>query len=770
MASKRTQKGRRKASHVLSIRDKSVPLRDELDVARESGKWSDALEICKRTSRYTKDNGILQVIKGQQACSNQEIALARSEWQAIIQNPNSRFVQEARALLAILEVREGNQDEGLKLLKAVHDYVRNLKSDKFQEELFGSSYRMGILTKGLSEKANIELSQKKPARAHKTLKLIYDFSCSFFQTFPTITPSDEAWRVFEDSLLQLSQLTYVEGNTQEAISTLRNALNVPVPLSKPHSLKVLHNLTNLFLYDCACDSSQYPRLSNLRASQRFELNIDRPYIPVNALEEGLLTGLLLEDACNAPELHALFTTSIYDDIVFGFATQDAFQFSIEALEQGVVKRSDNNHLWTQLALNLVAAGKLNHAYAVVKQILEVQPTNPVILLLGVQICISKLDYEESVLLGQRCVECCSNDPSAKQYLPRAYHYLALSYSALAPTILSIKQNLVHQTALETFQAAYQAGCRDYLFFYHWALEYAEIRNIQKATCHVQHSLQLNPSHCPSWILFILLLSSQKLYQQAEQICELALEHHPRNILLLHCTVQVLLALKKRNDALSLLKACCMIINSQNDAEDDAPTSSEEIIRLTTPRVTRVDDSDRSYSQMSDSQSSNIPPKIPLPKLIPEFGLLEVWTTLAEIFIELKQFTDAEECLQEAFVLNPYSADMFFQRAQLAKARGDLPDATQTYKEALTCDSHHLQSMIQLAILHMDTNLDISESYLSTAVRRHPYSFVAWSLLGDVQKRRENFESASACYSVALDLEETTPLLPFSVLKRELLMN
>lgn len=78
-------------------------------------------------------------------------------------------------------------------------------------------------------------------------------------------------------------------------------------------------------------------------------------------------------------------------------------------------------------------------------------------------------------------------------------------------------------AIESFEKAIEAAPLDFEGHYYLARQLAEMREISKAIVAVKQSLSANASHIPSWHLLALLLSSQKDYERALNICSVGLK-------------------------------------------------------------------------------------------------------------------------------------------------------------------------------------------------------------------------------------------------------
>ncbi|KAI8605462.1 hypothetical protein EDD21DRAFT_363470 [Dissophora ornata] len=86
-----------------------------------------------------------------------------------------------------------------------------------------------------------------------------------------------------------------------------------------------------------------------------------------------------------------------------------------------------------------------------------------------------------------------------------------------------KRPSLYAMAVESFEKAIEVSPLVFDGHYHLALQLAEMREISKAIASVKQSLSLNSSHIPSWHLLVLLLSSQKDYERALNVCSIGLK-------------------------------------------------------------------------------------------------------------------------------------------------------------------------------------------------------------------------------------------------------
>lgn len=407
---------------------------------------------------------------------------------------------------------------------------------------------------------------------------------------------------------------------------------------------------------------------------------------------------------------------------------------------------------------------------IINHILETHPSDCTMLLLAAKVCYNQLeDFDEAIKYCTKCIDICSKDPTKQPLLRKGYLYQAVIYSTLATRILSIQQNFIHHHSIENFSLSESLGCNDYLFYFHFAVELAETRQINLSLDYIKRSISLNQSFTSSWLVYILLLTSIKLYEEASSLCKLAISHHPDDTYLLYCDSQIDLFLKKPTKALATLRVIYenLIKKSRSDEDDDSHSIDFDIKSLTTPRVRSNDDiTDRSYSQFSDGTSAKSITRDSKTKH--EVGLAEVWTTIAQIFTELKQFTDSKDAIEEAAAINPINPEVAYQRGLLAEAQSQIKQAAEFYKEAYSYDNNHLKSLLKLGQMREhEGQFDIAENHYQMAVYKYPHSAKAWSLLGGILTKTKEEQQASACFKTALELDATTPILPFSWVKREL---
>ncbi|KAF9567690.1 hypothetical protein EC968_003189 [Mortierella alpina] len=106
----------------------------------------------------------------------------------------------------------------------------------------------------------------------------------------------------------------------------------------------------------------------------------------------------------------------------------------------------------------------------------------------------------------------------------AYKLRGIAYSLQASQAQEPENRpSLYSKAIESFEKAIETAPMAFDGHYYLALQLAEMKEIPRAIEAVKHSLNLNSAHLPSWHLLALLLSSQKDYKRALDICSIGLK-------------------------------------------------------------------------------------------------------------------------------------------------------------------------------------------------------------------------------------------------------
>ncbi|KAM4541000.1 tetratricopeptide repeat protein 7B isoform 2-T2 [Fundulus diaphanus] len=274
------------------------------------------------------------------------------------------------------------------------------------------------------------------------------------------------------------------------------------------------------------------------------------FCPQENTEEALLLLLISESMANRdavlsriPEhnndrIISLQSASVvYDLLTIALGRRGQYEMLSECLERAMKFAFEEFHLWYQLALSLMAAGKSARAVKVLKECIRLKPDDPTIPLLAVKLCIGPLHWlDEGEKFGKMVIEM---GEKAAEFRAKGYLAIGLVYS-LKATDASLRstQEDYQRKALGAFQRAQSLSPTDHLAAFYLALQLAVSRQIPEALGYVRQALQLQGDDVHSLHLLALLLSAQKHYHDALNIIEMALSEYPENFNLLYTKVKL----------------------------------------------------------------------------------------------------------------------------------------------------------------------------------------------------------------------------------------
>uniref|UniRef100_A0AAY4B0X7 Tetratricopeptide repeat protein 7 N-terminal domain-containing protein n=1 Tax=Denticeps clupeoides TaxID=299321 RepID=A0AAY4B0X7_9TELE len=264
------------------------------------------------------------------------------------------------------------------------------------------------------------------------------------------------------------------------------------------------------------------------------------FCPQENTEEALLLLLISESMANRdavlsriPEhnndrIISLQSASVvYDLLTIALGRRGQYEMLSECLERAMKFAFEEFHLWYQLALSLMAAGKSARAVKVLKECIRLKPDDPTIPLLAVKLCIGNLHWlEEGERFAQMVLDM---GEKAAEFRAKGYLAVGLVYS-LRATDASLRgmQEEYQKKALGAFQRAQSLSPTDHLAAFYLALQLAVSRQIPEALGYVRQALQLQGDDVHCLHLLALLLSAQKHYHDALNIVEMALSEYPEN--------------------------------------------------------------------------------------------------------------------------------------------------------------------------------------------------------------------------------------------------
>ncbi|KAF1472775.1 Tetratricopeptide repeat protein 7B, partial [Pygoscelis antarcticus] len=519
------------------------------------------------------------------------------------------------------------------------------------------------------------------------------------------------------------------------------------------------------------------------------------FCPQENTEEALLLLLISESMANRdavlsriPEhkndrIISLQSASVvYDLLTIALGRRGQYEMLSECLERAMKFAFEEFHLWYQFALSLMAAGKSARAVKVLKECIRLKPDDATIPLLAAKLCMGSLHWlEEAERFAKTVVDL---GDKTSEFKAKGYLALGLTYS-LQATDASLRgmQEVLQRKALLAFQRAHSLSPTDHLAAFYLALQLAISRQIPEALGYVRQALQLQGDDANSLHLLALLLSAQKHYHDALNIIDMALSEYPENFILLFTKVKLESLCRGPDEALltckhmlQIWKSCynltnprvtikcfmqCVWPHSFYDGNFFFITSAGSV-HATSIAASRVE---QALSEVASSLQSSAPKQGPLH---PWMTLAQIWLHAAEVYIGIGKPAEATACTQEAANLFPMSHYVLYMRGQVAELRGNIDEAKRWYEEALSISPTHVKSMQRLAlILHQLGRYSLAEKILRDAVQVNSTAHEVWNGLGEVLQAQGNDDAATECFLTALELEASSPVVPFTIIPRVL---
>ncbi|KAM4678788.1 tetratricopeptide repeat protein 7A isoform 3-T3 [Amazona ochrocephala] len=596
-----------------------------------------------------------------------------------------------------------------------------------------------------------------------------------------VTYSEFELSYFLEAALQSAYVTHLKkGNIVKGMRILREILRtVETKATQTFKMTAAKQLAQILLHSLSEDcywsplSDPLPEFMN-KEDQSYVSNLlcrrpelyteENAYCPQDNVEEALLLLLISESMANrdavisrAPDqkddraVSLQDASAVYDLLSITLGRRGQYVMLSECLERAMKFAFDEFHLWYQLALSMVACGKLEEGEYFAKMVID---------------------------LGE----------DAGESLAKGYLALGLTYS-LQATDATVKdtQDELNKRALQTLERARELAPEDHQVILYLSLQLALVRQISDAIEHLQEALQLCKDDMNSLHLLALLFSAQKHYQHALDVINMAVVEYPESFSLLFTKVKLEWIHKGPEEALMtcrhMLQMWQMVYNvlQHSGSEKGSSVTEAPVIKkhnglhLTLPDAHDTDSGSQRASSLAASRLEQAMSEITMQSSSMKQGPLQLWTALeqiwlqaAELFMEQQHLKEAGFCIQEAASLFPTSHAVLYMRGKLAEMKGNLEEARQLYDEALTVNPAGVEIMHSLGlVLSRLERRDLAQKVLRDAIRIQTTSHRAWNSLGEVLQAQGKNEAAIECFLTALDLESSSPVIPFTVIPREL---
>lgn len=526
---------------------------------------------------------------------------------------------------------------------------------------------------------------------------------------------------------------------------------------------------------------------------------DNLYCPKDNIEEALLLLLISESMATrdvvlsrAPEqeqdraVSLQNAAAIYDLLSITLGRRGQYVMLSECLERAMKFAFGEFHLWYQVALSMVACGKSSYAVSLLRECMKLRPSDPTVPLMAAKVCIGSLHWlEEAERFAMMVIHL---GEEAGDFLSKGYLALGLTYSLQATdATLKSKQDELHRKALQTLERAQQLAPGDPQVILYVSLQLALVRQISSAMEQLQEALKVCKDDANALHLLALLFSAQKHYQHALDVINMAITEYPENFNLMFTKVKLEQILKGPEEALVTCRQMLRLwqtlfsfsqlggLEKDGSLGEGLTLKKQSGMHLTLPDAHDADSGSRRASSIAASRLEEAMSELTVPSSVLKQGPMQLWTTLeqiwlqaAELFMEQQHLKEAGFCIQEAAGLFPTSHSVLYMRGRLAEMRGRLEEAKQLYKEALTVNPDGVRIMHSLGLmLSRLGHQSLAQKVLRDAVERQSTCHEAWQGLGEVLQAQGQSEAAADCFLTALELEASSPVLPFSIIPREL---
>uniref|UniRef100_A0A663ETM3 Tetratricopeptide repeat domain 7A n=1 Tax=Aquila chrysaetos chrysaetos TaxID=223781 RepID=A0A663ETM3_AQUCH len=619
-----------------------------------------------------------------------------------------------------------------------------------------------------------------------------------------VTYSEFELSYFLEAALQSAYVTHLKkGNIVKGMRSLREILRtVETKSTQTFKMTAAKQLAQVLLHSLSEDcywsplSDLLPEFMNKEDQSYVSSLCRRPelyteenaYCPQDNVEEALLLLLISESMANrdavisrAPDqqddraISLRDASAVYDLLSITLGRRGQYVMLSECLERAMKFAFDEFHLWYQLALSMVACGKLEEGEYFAKMVIDLGE-------------VAGESLAKGYLALGLTYSLQATDGLVKNPLKTGEGEMNLTKAKEErPATLKGTQDELNKKALQTLERARDLAPEDHQIILYLSLQLALVRQISDAIEHLQEALQLCKDDLNSLHLLALLFSAQKHYQHALDVINMAVVEHPESFSLLFTKVKLEWIHKGPEDALvtcrHMLQMWQMVYNvlQHSGSEKGSSVTETPVIKkhnglhLTLPDAHDADSGSQRASSLAASRLEQAMSEITMQSSAMKQGPMQLWTALeqiwlqaAELFMEQQHLKEASFCIQEAASLFPTSHAVLYMRGKLAEMKGNLEEARQLYDEALTVNPAGVEIMHSLGlVLSRLERRDLAQKVLRDAIRIQTTSHRAWNSLGEVLQAQGKNEAAIECFLTALDLESSSPVIPFTVIPREL---
>ncbi|KAI2798184.1 Tetratricopeptide repeat protein 7B [Blomia tropicalis] len=504
-------------------------------------------------------------------------------------------------------------------------------------------------------------------------------------------------------------------------------------------------------------------------------------------------------------------------------------YFVENFERSMKFSYEVKHMWFQFALTMMESKKSSlRSLLLLKEVVRMDPVDPVPNLIAAKLCMTELGrHEEAIQLLNDAMDRYSKVAENKhrwyshnqkttminnireiygeqQLLHQIHLMLGIAHALVyeCDTEASKKfrsKSLANSLHHLNESIKYDINGNNYLPYYHIALHMAHQRALKEAIKYVRVSLMLNSTHLPSIQLLILCLTGLRQYQEAYDLCTLTLKEFPFHLILLYIKAHLEEIVCENGKELALLTGKQILkqwryLNSEQSKKFNHRTSYcsfipninydtmslrmeqtlSEVISLESVPIhvaENASQSERRYiSQASSVNDCGDNMTFTDEKHSWAFEM-QIWLMIVDLFLKLDQITEAETCVNDGAVtvFGLLSHQLMYIKGVISKKRGQWYDAKVHFQNAISINPKHAKALQQLGHTYYLLGNQISaDKYLKDSLNIDSTLHETWAYMGLVLDAIGEHERACECHLTSLRLEETNPLLSFSLVSRTIL--
>ncbi|CAH0719764.1 unnamed protein product, partial [Brenthis ino] len=543
------------------------------------------------------------------------------------------------------------------------------------------------------------------------------------------------------------------------------------------------------------------------------------FVPRNEYEEALLLLLVGEamavrDAVlsqsgefRAAREHSLrCAVAVADLLALLAARWGQHRLLLESLERAMKFSFGSAHVWRQRALCTAAAaapaappapphapdappppgsaawGASVRALAVARRAAALSPHDAALRLVAADTCYRAAWIEEGLELSQAALAAAAAaGGAAAGLLARCHLYCGIGHQMKAQKTNSrIEKDSHNESGLRMLLRAVELDDNDHLAFYHLALQYVQLGQLNEA---MEATRECLASHgeCAGGLRLCAALwgcGGARGGRRALAAARLARAHHPRAAWALAAHAALQLRWEGGDAALATGRDLLRLLHADRDDDDhDADRDRDR-----TPGADALSDSQREDALSNrDAVIKDIPVHVCAASIRAESaGAFRVeralsgaaaaaaaspraaprahaWLLLAHLCLRLDRVSAAAGCVSEAAALTPFSHLVFYTRGLVHAASSEWEEARQCFQNALAIHPTHLDSVVQLGATYYSLGwLRLAERLLRAGAALRPARADTWRRLALVLAALGEPAAAADAAAAALALQPLHP--------------